>query len=36
MKKVMVQTEVRDAVVDDLEREVANALALYLNYKKYH
>jgi hypothetical protein len=34
LDKVIVQTEVRDAVVADLEQEVANALALYLNYKK--
>ncbi len=36
MTKTMQQTDVRKAVVAGLRQEVANALALYLNYKKYH
>jgi starvation-inducible DNA-binding protein len=36
MPETMSRTVTNEAVIRDLNREVANAVALYLNYKKYH
>ena len=36
MTKTTQQTDAREAILAGLRQEVANAVALYLNYKKYH
>jgi len=36
MTRTMQQTNVSKAILEGLRQEVANAIALYLNYKKYH
>ncbi len=36
MTRTMQQTDARKTILAGLRQEVANAVALYLNYKKYH